>query len=121
MTALEVRRLGRTEMRPKALGLGGGYLGDPERTDEEAVATVRGAIDMGINFIDTSGLEMLRRVNESLRLVSVKLHLSEVKGPVVDRLVETAFAKEISGQMFFTTDEAMQIIDQETAREIVNP
>ena len=74
-----------------------------------------------INFIDTSGLEMLRRVNESLRLVSVKLHLSEVKGPVMDRLVETAFAKEISGQMFFTTDEAMQIIDQETASEIVNP
>ena len=74
-----------------------------------------------INFIDTSGLEMLRRVNESLRLVSVKLHLSEVKGPVMDRLVGTAFAKEISGQMFFTTDEAMQIIDQETAREIVNP
>jgi len=74
-----------------------------------------------INFIDTSGLEMLRRVNESLRIVSIKLHLSEVKGPVMDRLVETAFAHEISGQMFFTTDEAMQMIDQETARETVNP
>ena len=54
MPDLEVRRLGRTEMRPKALGLGGGYLGDPERTDEEAVTAIRGAIDMGVNFIDTS-------------------------------------------------------------------
>ena len=54
MPDLDVRRLGRTEMRPKALGLGGGYLGDPERTDQEAVNTVRGAIEMGINFIDTS-------------------------------------------------------------------
>ena len=27
MVDLEVRRLGRTEMEPKALGLGGGYLG----------------------------------------------------------------------------------------------
>ena len=26
MPDLDVRRLGRTEMRPKALGLGGGYL-----------------------------------------------------------------------------------------------
>ena len=43
MPDLDVRRLGRTEMRPKALGLGGGYLGDPERTDQEAVNTVRGA------------------------------------------------------------------------------
>ena len=74
-----------------------------------------------INFIDTSGLEMLRRVNESLRIISIKLHLSEVKGPVMDRLVETAFAHEISGQMFFTTDEAMQMIDRETTSETVNP
>ncbi|MEC9239335.1 MAG: sulfate permease [Pseudomonadota bacterium] len=73
-----------------------------------------------INFIDTSGLEMLRRVNESLRLASVKLHLSEVKGPVMDRLAETAFARELSGEMFFTTDEAMQKIDEESSGEIAN-
>ncbi|GIS65372.1 MAG: hypothetical protein CM1200mP3_16200 [Chloroflexota bacterium] len=30
MPDLEYRRLGRTEMKPKALGLGGGYLGDPQ-------------------------------------------------------------------------------------------
>lgn len=41
-------------MKPKALGLGCGHLGYPERPDEEAVATVREAIERGINFVDTS-------------------------------------------------------------------
>ena len=54
MADLEVRRLGRTEMRPKALGLGGGYLGDPKHTDDEAVETIHEAIERGINFVDTS-------------------------------------------------------------------
>ena len=54
MLDLEIRRLGRTEMRPKALGLGGGYLGDPDRPDSEAVETIHEAIERGINFVDTS-------------------------------------------------------------------
>ena len=54
MVDLEIRRLGRTEMRPKALGLGGGYLGDPDRPDSEAVETIHEAIERGINFVDTS-------------------------------------------------------------------
>ena len=55
MVDLEVRRLGRTEMKPKALGLGGGYLGLPElMSEEEATATIREAIERGINFIDTA-------------------------------------------------------------------
>jgi len=74
-----------------------------------------------INFIDTSGLEMLRRINESLRSASIKLHLSEIKSPLSDRLADTAFAQELSGQIFFTTDEAMQILDQDTAGAIENP
>ena len=54
MPDLEVRRLGRSEMKPKALGLGGGHLGWPEHSDENAIATVRSAIERGINFVDTS-------------------------------------------------------------------
>jgi aryl-alcohol dehydrogenase-like predicted oxidoreductase len=41
-------------MRPKALGLGGGYLGDPKSPDAEAVETIHEAIERGINFVDTS-------------------------------------------------------------------
>ena len=54
MPDLEVRRLGRSEMKPKALGLGGGHLGWPEQSDENAIATVRSAIERGVNFVDTS-------------------------------------------------------------------
>jgi aryl-alcohol dehydrogenase-like predicted oxidoreductase len=46
--------LGRTEMKPTALGLGGGHLGDPSQSDENAISTIRGAIERGINFVDTS-------------------------------------------------------------------
>lgn len=55
MAELAVRRLGRTEMKAQALGLGCGYVGLPEVTSEqEAVATIRAAIERGINFIDTA-------------------------------------------------------------------
>ena len=46
--------MGRTEMKPTALGLGGGHLGDPSQSDENAISTIRGAIERGINFVDTS-------------------------------------------------------------------
>ncbi len=55
MVDLQVRRLGRTEMKPKAFGLGGGYLGFPELTsEEEATAMIREALERGIDFIDTA-------------------------------------------------------------------
>lgn len=57
MADLEIRRLGRTEIKTKALGLGCAHLGNPDRaTDEEAVATVREAIERGIDFIDTAAM-----------------------------------------------------------------
>ena len=54
MAELETRRLGRSEMMVKALGLGGGHLAGPEQSDEVAIDLIRGAIDRGINFVDTS-------------------------------------------------------------------
>lgn len=54
MTELETRRLGRTEMKPKALGLGGGHLAGPEQSDDVTISLTRGAIEHGINFVDTS-------------------------------------------------------------------
>jgi len=54
MLGLEIRRLGRTEMKPTALGLGGGHLGYAEQSDDNAIETIHRAIDRGVNFIDTS-------------------------------------------------------------------
>jgi SulP family sulfate permease len=60
------------------------------------------------NFIDSAGLEMLERLSDNLAEVGVTLHLSEVKGPVMDRLKETDFYANMNGTIFFTTDIAMK-------------
>jgi len=61
-----------------------------------------------INFIDTSGLEMLERLMRELSRRDVQVHLSDVKGPVMDQLTAANFAKRLSGKIFFTTDAAMR-------------
>ena len=61
-----------------------------------------------INFIDTTGLEMLRRLNHTLSSLGIALHLSDVKGPVRDQLESTSLAGELSGNLYLTTDEAMR-------------
>ncbi|MYE81948.1 MAG: sulfate permease [Gammaproteobacteria bacterium] len=61
-----------------------------------------------INFIDNSGLEMLRRMNHRLEARDVALHLSEVKGPVQDQFGTAGLSEELSGEVFLTTDEAMR-------------
>jgi aryl-alcohol dehydrogenase-like predicted oxidoreductase len=68
MPALETRRLGRTEMRCKALALGCASLGRTDRSDREAVSAVRAAIELGIDFFDTSPLygESERRIGLAL-------------------------------------------------------
>ena len=58
------RRLGRTELEVTCLGMGGAGLGRGDVTDDEAVEAVHRAIDLGINYLDTSPLygESERRV-----------------------------------------------------------
>ena len=60
------------------------------------------------NFIDTSGLDMLEALSGNLEEAGVTLHLSEVKGPVMDRLSDTRFYRHLKGKVFFTTDIAMK-------------
>ena len=67
-----------------------------------------------INFIDTSGLGMLERINEELARKDVLLHLADVKGPVMDQLKTSSLPAELSGSIFFTTDEAMRDLAQRT-------
>jgi len=59
-----------------------------------------------INEIDLSALETLEAINERLRDMDVKLHLSEVKGPVMDRLLHAHFLDDLSGKVFLTQYEA---------------
>ena len=59
-----------------------------------------------INEIDFSALESLEAINTRLAEMDVKLHLSEVKGPVMDRLKTSHFLDELTGEVFLTQFEA---------------
>lgn len=64
----------------------------------------------GINHIDASGVEMLAQVNALLNEQGVYLHLSEIKGPVLDKLKLIQFIEVLSGQVFLTQHQAMQTL-----------
>lgn len=61
-----------------------------------------------INEIDMSALESLEAINQRLEGMGIKLHLSEVKGPVMDRLERTNFLDELTGKVFLAQYDAYQ-------------
>jgi len=69
-----------------------------------------------VNFIDMSALESLEAINTRLASTDIKLHLSEVKGPVMDRLKRSHFLETLTGQVFLSQYEAFAALDPETAR-----
>lgn len=63
-----------------------------------------------INDIDLSALESLEAINLRLSEMGVKLHLSEVKGPVMDRLNHQHFLSALTGQIFLSQYNAYQTL-----------
>ena len=59
-----------------------------------------------VNDIDFSALESLESINARLAEMDVTLHLSEVKGPVMDRLKTSHFLDELTGDVYLTQYEA---------------
>lgn len=68
-----------------------------------------------INDIDASALESLETIDLRLRGAGLRLHLSEVKGPVMDRLKTTEFLHGLSGQVFLTHYQAIHELSPEVA------
>jgi len=68
-----------------------------------------------VNRIDASGLESLEAINHRLKDAGIALHLSEVKGPVMDRLKRTEFLKHLTGRVFLHQYQAMQALDPAAA------
>jgi sulfate permease, SulP family len=66
----------------------------------------------GVNEIDFTGLEALIHLARDLKLQGVQLHLSELKGPVGDRLQATGVAQWLGGQIFRTQHEAHTALAQ---------
>lgn len=67
-----------------------------------------------ISNIDLSALETLEEINSELHKLEIKMHLSEVKGPVMDRLNQSNLIKELSGKIYLTHYQAMHQLDAQT-------
>lgn len=63
-----------------------------------------------VNAIDASGLESLEAINHRLADGGIKLHLSEVKGPVMDRLQKSHLLQDLSGEVYLSQDQAFSAL-----------
>lgn len=70
-----------------------------------------------VNEIDTSALESLEAINERLDSLGVKLHFSEIKGPVMDKLKRTDFMHHLTGQIFLSQYQAICAVAPETCTQ----
>ena len=94
------------------------YLEDrlyDEAVSQEGIRDVV-LICAAVNGIDASALESLEALNERLKAAGVRFHLSEVKGPVMDRLKRSHFLDDLTGKVFLSQWDAMAALDPETTR-----
>ncbi|HPD93619.1 MAG: sulfate permease [Rhodobacter sp.] len=63
-----------------------------------------------VNEVDYSALESLESINTRLRDLGVGLHLSEVKGPVMDRLRKSHLIDDLNGRVFQSQFDAWRVL-----------
>ena len=62
-----------------------------------------------VSDIDTTALEILENLNHTLQAAKITLHISEAKGPVLDKLEKTDFLRQLQpGKAFFHTEDAVR-------------
>ena len=71
----------------------------------------------GINHLDASAMESLESLNERLKNAGVTLNLSNVKGPVMDVLVKTDFPKVLTGRVYLSHYQAMEVLAPDSLQE----
>jgi SulP family sulfate permease len=70
-----------------------------------------------VNDIDASAIESLDALNLRLQTMKVTFHLSEVKGPIMDRLRRANFIKRLTGKVFLSQFQAVSALDPETVKQ----
>jgi SulP family sulfate permease len=63
-----------------------------------------------VNAIDASALESLEALNHRLKDAGVKFHLSEVKGPVMERLERSNVFSELTGKVWLSQNKAFDTL-----------
>jgi sulfate permease, SulP family len=69
-----------------------------------------------INDIDLSALESLESINARLNDAGVTFHLSEVKGPVMDKLERSGFLPHLTGKIFLSHHQAVRQLESSTVK-----
>jgi sulfate permease, SulP family len=69
-----------------------------------------------VNTIDASALESLKAINSRLKDGGITFHLSEVKGPVMDRLKRSHFLEGLTGKVHLSQFDAVSSIKPDLAR-----
>ena len=89
-----------------------------ERAAEGRVTRDVALVMSAVSSIDTTGLYVLNEINGSLQEQGIKLHLTEVKGPVMDRLQRSTLLKQrLSGQVFLSTADAFSHFAEQAVQE----
>ncbi|SHE78987.1 STAS domain-containing protein [Vibrio gazogenes] len=65
----------------------------------------------GVNMIDASALESLTLIHDRLKESEIQLHLSEVKGPIMDDMQKSDFFEHFKGKVYISQYEAMADLD----------
>lgn len=88
------------------------FLEDMVQTRVTEGSDIRNVILMfsAVNEVDFSALESLEAINQRLTDLGIGLHLSEVKGPVMDRLQQTHFIHALNGQVFLSQYDAWKTL-----------
>jgi SulP family sulfate permease len=68
-----------------------------------------------VNEVDFSALESLEAINHRLKDLGIGLHLSEVKGPVMDKLISSHFLTDLNGRFFLSQFDAWQALKPKPA------
>ncbi|WP_417807748.1 SulP family inorganic anion transporter [Thioclava sp.] len=70
-----------------------------------------------VNHIDSSALEALEEVNDQLKDAGVRLHLSEIKGPVMDALTRSDLLTHLGGRIYLTHHDALAALAPDLTRQ----
>ncbi|WP_428381527.1 sodium-independent anion transporter [Nevskia ramosa] len=74
----------------------------------------------GVAYVDTSGLEVLETLEQALRQAGGRLHLAEVKGPVMDRLTGTDLLARLGTErVHLSAHDAAQAIENPILSQLV--
>ncbi|RII83079.1 SulP family inorganic anion transporter [Neopusillimonas maritima] len=65
-----------------------------------------------VNQIDSTALEALTQLQESLSAKGIQFMLAEVKGPVMDRLHETHLGRALEGLIFLSAHDAFKFVEE---------